>query len=60
MADYLKKETIIQMDDDELINAFEETVGDMTKAINFSARGIPQKLSKQCDWIREEILVRMR
>lgn len=58
--EYLKKQRILEMTDCELINAFEQTVTEMTKAANFSARGVSPKLSRQLDWIREELFTRMK
>ncbi len=54
------KEEILAMDDCELLNTFEELIAAETKATNFSSRGPSKELLKRIDWVREEILVRMR
>jgi hypothetical protein len=55
---YLTKKQIIEMKNQELVNAFEIAVTDLTIAQNCRAR-IPQKVAKQVEWIRDEILCRM-
>lgn len=55
----MKKQEIIEMENCELINAFEKTVTDMAKATLLLSRGISPKLSKELNWIREEIITRM-
>jgi|GEM_PF-3821122 len=57
---YLKKEQILQLEDYQLVNEFENTVTECIKAINFTKRGVTPKLAKQLDWLREEILSRMK
>ena len=56
---YLKKEQILQMEDYKLLNEFELTVIEITKAENFTKRGASPKLARQQNWLREEILSRM-
>lgn len=58
--EYLKKGQILEMEDYQLLNEFENTVTICTKAINFTKRGVTPKLLKQVDWLREEILSRMK
>lgn len=57
---YYKKSTIIEMEDYQIVNAFEQTVIDMTKCANFTKRGVSPKLCKQYDWLKEELLARMK
>ena len=57
---YLKKEQILQMEDYQLVNEFESTVTECIKAVNFTKRGVTPKMTKQLDWLREEILTRMK
>lgn len=58
--DYLKKTEILEMEDYQLINAFERIVTEMTKVQNFTKKGVSPKMGKQFDWVREEILSRMK
>lgn len=57
---YLKKGDISEMKDHELLNAFELTVTNSVKSECFTKRGTTPKLSRQLDWIREELLQRMK
>lgn len=56
---YYTKKEIIEMSDHKLLNAFEQSAGDDVKAVNFCAH-YPLKLGKQIEWMREELLVRLR
>lgn len=56
---YLTKKEIIGLEDHELVNAFEIAVTDLTIASNCRAR-IPQKVAKQVEWLRDELLVRLK
>lgn len=56
---YYTKKEILELDNHQLLNAFAASIADETNAQNKLARGIPAKLTKQIEWMREEILTRM-
>ena len=56
---YYTKKEILEMDNIKLLNAFEQAIVDSVKATNFRAH-YPAKLSKQIEWLRDELWTRMR
>ena len=56
---YLSKGQILALRDDELVSAFKRTAVDLVNAKALRGRA-PVRLLKQEEWIRDEILVRMR
>ena len=59
MSGYLTKEQILGLRDDELVSAFKQTAVEMAAAKSSRDR-VPLRLLKQEEWIRDEMLVRMR
>lgn len=57
---YYSKKEILEMDNVRLLNAFEGSICDETRAQNHLAKGIPAKLTKQIEWIRDELLTRFK
>ena len=57
--DYLKKSEIISMEDFELVNAFERAVTNVCIMQNHRAK-VSQKASKEVEWIRDELLQRLK
>lgn len=57
--EYFSRKEIREMTDAELLNAFEGSIIDETKAQNFRDH-VPPKLSRQVEMIREELLNRLR
>lgn len=57
---HCKKSEIQKMSNVELVDAFENSVSDMTKAINFSKKGITVKMQFRFDHIKKELLARMK
>ena len=57
--DYLKKGEIITLENHQLVNAFERAVTNVCIMQNHRAK-VSQKASKEVEWIREEILQRLR
>lgn len=58
MAEYYTKKEIGELDSNQLVTAFENSVCEETKAVNFKPR-VPQKLAQQTERLREEIISRM-
>ena len=56
---YLTKQQILGLRDDELLGAFRRTTLELA-SIRATWGRIPVRLTKQEEWIRDEILVRMR
>ena len=56
---YLTKKEILQLEDYQLINAFEQAITDVTIQANCRAK-ITQKAAKNVEWIREELLTRLK
>lgn len=57
--DYLTPKQVLELNDHELLNAFEAMIAAWTNAQNMNSR-IPQKLTKQVERLRDEILSRMK
>jgi hypothetical protein len=57
--DYLKKGEIIELQNHELLNAFERAVTNVCIMQNCRAK-VSQKASKEVEWIRDELLQRLR
>jgi hypothetical protein len=56
---YYTKREILEMDNISLLNAFEQAAGDSVIATNHRAH-YPAKLAKQIEWMRDELLTRLR
>lgn len=57
--DYLTKREISDLDNDGLVSAFEIAVTDLVVAQNHRAR-VPQKVVAQLEWMRDELILRLR
>lgn len=56
---YYTKKEILEWDNYQLLNAFAMAITEETNAQNHYETGVPAKLTKQIEWMREELLVRM-
>ena len=57
--DYLTKKEIIGMANHQLVNAFERAVTNVVIMQNHRAR-VSQKAAKEVEWIRDELLQRLK
>lgn len=58
--DYATKEEILKMENFQLLNLLESIIEHRMKIECHPTGRVPQKLLKQLDWVRDELLTRMK
>lgn len=57
--DYLTKKEVLQLENYQLVNAFERAVTNIVVMENCRAK-VTQKAAKELEWVKEELLTRLK